>query len=63
MSEISLEDVYKEDARYFEEHPDRDCGIRLPHPEEFPLGELSGYAVMVVKLGEGISGRFLVRSA
>jgi len=58
-----LELVLESDRRYFEENPDAEWGIRLPHPEEWsmvPPDVLKGMCVIVTRLAPGIRGRQLV---
>jgi hypothetical protein len=58
-----LEFVYESDRRYFEENPDAELGIRLPHPEEWPgipAYILERMFVVVTQLAPNIRGRQLV---
>ena len=58
-----LEAVLESDRRYFEENPEAKFGMRLPHPEEWPMVPtkmLDGMCVVVTKLAPDIRGRQLV---
>ena len=59
----SLETVLESDRRYFEENPKAEYGLRLPHPEEWPMVPakmLEGMCVVVTRLAPNIRGRTLV---
>jgi hypothetical protein len=58
-----LETVFESDRRYFEENPEAEWGMRLPHPEEWPMVParmLDGMRVVVTRLSPSIRGRQLV---
>jgi hypothetical protein len=58
-----LEMVLESDRRYFEENPEAEYGMRLPHPEEWPMvpaGMLDRMCVVVTRLAPDIRGRQLV---
>ncbi len=58
-----LEAVLESDRRYFEENPEAKFGMRLPHPEEWPMMParmLDGMCVVVTKLAADVRGRQLV---
>jgi hypothetical protein len=58
-----LEVVLESDRRYFEENPEAVYGMRLPHPDEWPMMPaqmLEGMCVVVTKLAPDIRGRQLV---
>ena len=49
--------------QYFEENPEAKFGMRLPHPEEWPMVPskmLDGMCVVVTKLAADVRGRQLV---
>lgn len=59
-----LESVLESDRRYFEENPEAKFGMRLPHPEEWPMMParmLEGMCVVVTRLEPNIRGRQLVK--
>ena len=58
-----LETVLESDRRYFDENPEAEFGMRLPHPDEWPLvpaGMLDGMCVVITRLAPDIRGRQLV---
>lgn len=60
-----LEFVFESDRRYFEENPEAEVGVRLPHPEEWPgvpPHVLNRMIVVVTLLGPNIRGRYLMNN-
>jgi hypothetical protein len=58
-----LETVLESDRWYFEENPEAEFGMRLPHPEEWsrvPARMLERMCVVVTRLAPNIRGRQLV---
>ena len=58
-----LESVLESDRRYFEENPEAKFGMRLPHPEEWPMVPskmLDEMCVIVTRLAADVRGRQLV---
>jgi hypothetical protein len=58
-----LEFVYESYRLFFEDNPEAKCGIRSPHPEEWPgvpANVLDRMCVVVTQLAPNIRGRQLV---
>lgn len=58
-----METVLKSDRIFFEENPEAEFGVRLPHPEEWPMVPkqmLDEMCVVVTQLASDIRGRQLV---
>lgn len=59
----SFEKVLESGRKYFEENPEAEYGMRLPHPREWPMVPiqmLEGMCVVITQLAPNIRGRMLV---